>query len=29
VNVFNSSDHLVDEHEHTLQREFPQRLVEE
>ncbi len=29
VNVLNSGDHLIDEHEYSLEGEFPECLVEE
>jgi len=29
VHILNSCDHLVDKHEHGLQREFPEGLVEQ
>ena len=29
VDVLDAGDHLVDQHEHRLQGELPQRLVEE
>lgn len=29
MNVLNSGNHLIDEHQYGFEREFPQRLIEE